>query len=112
MKRVEMVRRGGAKLIVAENAIEAAIRDVAGLTCELSDMRLTSGLSALYGQDAMQGLGEAMTALTEARGRMIEVHKALDRVKTGIGCATVMDGPISKPGDTGDDAVIRLPNVA
>lgn len=115
MKRVDMVRQGTQKLIEAENSIEKALRDVAGLTCDLSDMRLNSNLSVMYGQSAFIELSGAMTMLTDARGKIVEVHKALNEIKTGIGCANVrMDGVIyDKPQASAQgQAVVNFRDVA
>lgn len=113
MKRIDMVRRGTEKLFLAENSIEQAIRDVAGLASDLSDMRLNSSLSVMHGQDAFDGLASVMTILAKARGEIITVHKALDEVKTDIGCGARMDGiGVNKPNPQPVPAVVSLRDVA
>jgi len=108
-----MVRQGAQKLYTAENSIEQAIRDVAGLTSELSGMRLSSNLSVMHGQEAFDGLASVMAILTKARGEIISVHKALDDVKTDIGCGARLDGiAINKPAAKGEAEVIGLRDVA
>lgn len=113
MKRIDMVREGTDLLFVAENAIEQAICDVSGLMNGLVKMRLTSNLSVMHGQAAIDGLAEITTYLTTSRSRIIEVHKALSEVKTNIGCDAVMIGNIvDKPPQNGDPSVMKLKQVA
>lgn len=113
VKRTDMVRRGTQRLFTAENSIEQALRDVAGLTSDLSDMRLSGNLSVMFGQNAVTALADIMTSLADARGQIINVHKALNEVKTGIGCGAMADGTmVPKPPDTGDTKVLRLQDVA
>ena len=100
MKRVEMARRGAQQLIVAENAVEMALCEVAALTSDLGRMRLDSNLSMVIGQEAMGALVESITMLTNARGAMIKAHAHLDGVKTQIGCGAVSIGDVDK-GDGG-----------
>ncbi len=96
MKRTDMVRNGAEQLIVAENTIESAICEVAELVSKLGRMRMDSNLSAVIGQEAMDGLAETFASLSSARGAIVRVHGHLDTVKTQIGCGAMAVG-------TGDD---------
>lgn len=108
-----MVRQGTQKLFVAEDSIEQAIRDVAGLASDLSDMRLSSNLSVTLGQDAFNGLASVMTTLTRARSEIIAVHKALDEVKTNIGCGANMIGyKVSRTEENLGSTVVDIRDVA
>ena len=97
MKRADMARNGAAKLIKAENAVEAALSEVTGLVSTLGQMRLESNLSMVVGQDAMDHLVASITMLSGARGSMIKAHKHLDTVKSQIGCGAVAMGALDKP---------------
>jgi hypothetical protein len=92
MKRVDMVRVGTKELIMAENAVENALCEVAALASHLGRMRLESDMSMMYGQEAMTALVESITLLSNARGAMIKAHGALNDVKAQMGCRTVMEG--------------------
>lgn len=96
-----MVRAGASKLIVAENSIEQAFGDVADLAAALAQMRLGSDMSVMHGQEAIHGLTEVMMTLAAARGQIIAVHKALDQVKTNMGCARMEGTGQTKPDNTG-----------
>jgi hypothetical protein len=82
-----------AGLFDAEAAIDAALNKTAVLTASIPTARAGAGLSALYGQDAVERLSETIAALIQARRGIVETHKELSVVKSQIGLgALVMDG--------------------
>lgn len=82
-----------AGLFEAEAAIDAALNKTAALTASIPAARAGAGLSALFGQDALERLSETIAALALARRGIVETHKQLAVVKTQIGLGAVtMDG--------------------
>ena len=82
-----------AGLFEAEAAIDAALNKAAVLAAVMPAVRAGAGLSALFGQDAVERLSETIAALTQARRGIVETHKELSVVKAQIGLgAVVMDG--------------------
>jgi hypothetical protein len=93
-----------AGLIEAELAIDAALNKTAALAAVLPIARSGAGLSALYGQEAMERLTETMAALAQARRGIVETHKQLAEVRDQIGLGPVMGGDDSvKPPKIGAD---------
>lgn len=85
MKRLGAARNVAASLIESENAIDAALTASAKLSGDMLHGRTSAGLSALFGQDALEEVVQAQVALAEARRRMIEAHKKLTVVKHEMG---------------------------
>ncbi len=82
-----------AGLFEAEAAIDAALNKTAALTAVIPAARAGAGLSALFGQDALERLSETIAALAQARRGICETHKQLAVVKAQIGLgAVVMTG--------------------
>ncbi|HEY5410807.1 MAG TPA: hypothetical protein VIJ94_08770 [Caulobacteraceae bacterium] len=82
-----------AGLFEAEAAIDAALNKTAFLAAVIPAARAGAGLSALFGQDALERLSETIAALAQARRGIVETHKELSVVKTQIGLGSVvMDG--------------------
>jgi hypothetical protein len=81
-----------AGLFEAEAAIDAALNKTAVLAAAMPAARAGAGLSALFGQDAVERLSETIAALTQARRGIVETHKQLAEVKIQIGLGAVMTG--------------------
>lgn len=80
-------------LFEAEAAIDAALNKTACLTATIPAARAGAGLSALFGQEALESLSETIAALAQARRGIVETHRQLAVVKTQIGLgAVVMTG--------------------
>jgi hypothetical protein len=92
MRRAEIVRANAAQLFLAEDAVDKALVEVAKLAQMLSDSRLQTKLSAVVGQDAIDGIATLYRRLSKARRDAVALHKLLDDVKTQIGARTVMVG--------------------
>ena len=97
-----------AGLLEAEAAIDAALNKAAALAATMPAARTGAGLSALFGQDAVERISETINALTQARRGIIETHKELADVKVQIGLGAVMIGDdASKPAQV-DTAQVRM----
>lgn len=81
-----------AGLFEAEAAIDAALNKAAALAATMPVARTDAGLSALFGQDAVERISETINALTQARRGIIETHKELAEVKVQIGLGATMTG--------------------
>ena len=81
-----------AGLFEAEAAIDAALNKTAALTATIPAARAGAGLSALFGQDALERLSETIVALAQARRGIVETHKQLAEVKVQIGLGHLMSG--------------------
>lgn len=92
MRKAEMVRQGAEQLFTAEDAVETALCEVARLGLMLGQLRMDAKISAVVGQDAIDGVAILYKRLSKARADAIKLHAALDEVKTQIGARTVMVG--------------------
>lgn len=81
-----------AGLFEAEAAIDAALNKAAALAATMPAARTGAGLSALFGQEALERLSDTIAALAQARRGIIETHKELAEVKVQIGLGAVMIG--------------------
>jgi hypothetical protein len=96
MKRTEAARAGAEKLMRAEAAIDAALRETAELMGLLPSLRLETKLSAVIGQEAVANLGATLAHIVSARRTIIETHSALATVRTQIGCGALAVGDMDK----------------
>lgn len=96
MKRIDAARAGAQKLMRAEAAIDAALRETAELVGLLPSLRLQANLSAVIGQDAVDDLGETLSHILSARRTIIRAHGGLQTVREQIGCRTVSVGELDK----------------
>ena len=100
-------RRSGAikiasQLFSTENAIDAAITHGAELAAVMLSVRQDANLSAVLGQDALEAVLDACSALGKARSRIVEGHKALSVVQGEIGLGPMsFGGFVDKQADTG-----------
>ncbi len=81
-----------AGLLEAEAAIDAALNKTAALAAAMPLARTDAGLSALFGQDAVERLTDTIAALTQARRGIVETHKELAEVKVQMGLGAMMIG--------------------
>ena len=92
-----------AELFKAEAAIDNALNRTAALTAAVPAVRAEAGLSALFGQGAIERLSETIAALAQARRGIVECHKELAIVRDQIGLGAVAFGddgtkPLVAPG--------------
>lgn len=92
MKRTEAVKTGAAQLHITETAIASALRETSMLAVTLLDARREAGLSPVVGSVALGKLGQTTIALYAGHIAIVDVHAALNGVKTRIGCRTVASG--------------------
>jgi hypothetical protein len=64
-------------LFATENAIDAAIKEAAGLAGYLPTARAEVGVSAAVGQPAIEQVIATMAKLSEARRSIVEAHQSL-----------------------------------
>jgi hypothetical protein len=72
-------------LIQSEDAIDAALKASSKLSGDMLQGRSSAGLSALFGQEALEEVIHAQLALTEARRRIVQAHRKLEVVKHEMG---------------------------
>ncbi len=71
--------------------------------------RTDAGLSALFGQEAVERLTDTIAALTQARRGIVETHKELAEVRIQIGLGAVMSGVDgTKPAQVAPAANVQL----
>jgi len=86
------------RLLAAEAALDEALSLTADLLAEMPRQRLAAGLSATFGQDAINGAVNAQVALVEARRQLSETHQRLEETRIQIGLRTVaLGGGMIKP---------------
>ncbi len=79
-------------LFEAEAAIDQALNKTAVLAASIPSARAEAGLSAIYGQSAIERLSETLAALTQARRGIVEAHKELAIVQRQVGLGAVAYG--------------------
>lgn len=110
MKRIDAARAGAQKLMRAEAAIDAALRETAELVGLLPSLRLEANLSAVIGQDAVEDLGQTLAHILSARRTIVRAHAGLQTVREQIGCRGVSVGDMDKPGDVPRTGGLRTLN--
>jgi|TARA_R100000501_G_scaffold10060_2_gene19905 hypothetical protein len=91
-QRMAAAQKVADRLFSAEAALDSALAEVAQLTAAVPIARAEAGLSAMFGQDALQAAQAAVTALVDARGKLLETHRQLDNTKDQMGLRTKMFG--------------------
>lgn len=88
------------RLFRVETAIDAALSEAAALVSELPRARTEAYLSAVVGQQIFDRTTESLTALTQARARMVAAHHGLAALARKMGLGALAVGPLDKPEDT------------
>jgi hypothetical protein len=97
-KRRAAAERVAKLLGAAETAIDQALTCAAELNAALPAARTEAGLSAVVGQDALDGAAGVYAKLVKARRGIVETHRRLDQTKTQIGLGTIAIGDgLDKP---------------
>lgn len=95
--RAAVAHRLAGDLCSAEAAVDAAFAEVARFAASIPGARLEASLSAVVGQPVFLCLAEGMTALAEARARLVDAHSELAKVGEQIGVSHVVaHGPLDK----------------
>lgn len=79
-------------LYASEDAIDAALTQVAKFVAEMPAARQQANFAACVGQDAIAEAVNAMTALNNAREAMVKAHDALAVVRDQFGLQPVAFG--------------------
>lgn len=101
MNRSDIGRLVARRLYAAEAAIDLALAEAAELTAQLPRARAEAYLSAVTGQKAFASAAAGVTALTEARGHLVDVHNSLAALARRLDLDALAIGPIDKPDDDG-----------
>ena len=91
-RRREALNMVTAELFPAETAIDAALACSALLLGAQVNARRHANLSAVVGQKAIEENLAALSALGEARRRLVAAHAELSQVKIDIGLRSVAAG--------------------
>lgn len=92
MEKIFVVRRVGAKLVSAEDALDNAMMEAAGLMADLLQARKDLNLSVIAGDKGHAKLVQAMALMAEARTAMVDAHKELGEMKLRLGVRTKLAG--------------------
>jgi hypothetical protein len=106
-QRLTAARAVADDLFKFENAIDDAIALGAQLSSQMVTARLGANLSAVVGQDAIDGVLRTLTTIANARRELVETHHHLKTVADDIGLRTVAFGDAVKP-----PKAVRLHSVA
>ncbi len=87
--RKEVALKVTRSLYASEDAIDAALSQVARFVAEMPAARQEAKFAACVGQDALAQAIAAMTALSEAREAMVKAHDALAVVRDQFGLTPV-----------------------
>lgn len=88
-QRKEVALKVTRSLYQSEDAIDAALTQVAKFVAELPAARQEANFAACVGQDAIAKAIAAMTALSQAREAMVQAHDALAEVRDQFGLTPV-----------------------
>jgi hypothetical protein len=94
--RLAAARLLAEKLAACENAIDDALISAAELTSAAPIARRQANVSPVVGQEALALTGEALSALHEARAKMVSAHMAFAEVRDQIGLAPYATGELWK----------------
>ena len=89
------------QLFAAEAAIDAAIAATAALATLMPQVRQTGAIGACISQDALIKAMQTCTELVQARGTIVETHKALSVAQKQIGLGAVAFGGFVQKSDDG-----------
>ncbi|WKL55992.1 hypothetical protein Q1W73_09785 [Asticcacaulis sp. ZE23SCel15] len=92
MKKSEVVLAGAEKMHQTENAIDLALSEAGELLSTLARLRATSGMSAMFGQDALMCIVDNTRNLALVRGGFLEAHKELKKIHTTWAKNVVLTG--------------------
>lgn len=82
------------RLFEAEKAIDKAIAAASDLSAYMTRGRIDHDITAVLGQDALNGVAETGRSLVKARGRLLQAHEHLERDARSIGIRWKLAGPL------------------
>lgn len=100
MTKNDIAARVAGRLYTVETAIDLALAETAALMGLLPVARADALLSAVAGQRAFDGAAASVVALAQARGHVVDTHRALSALARSMGIDVTAVGPIDKPEDT------------
>jgi hypothetical protein len=96
-QRLAAARSVSADLHKFEAALDEAIALGAQLSARMVTARMEAKLSAVLGQEALDGVVRSVSTMVNARRELVEAHNHLANVKDEIGLRTVAMGDLMKP---------------
>ena len=88
MKKTLVARNVTERLFAAENAVDASIAEMSRLMTAMIETRHDLGLPATLGSEAFARVGEALSALHQARVAVVAGHHEMARVGDALGMPT------------------------
>ena len=89
-----------ARLYRVEAAIDAALAETAAFVADLPRARSEAYLSAVAGQQVFDHATESLSAINQARARMVAAHNSLAALARKMGLDILAVGPLDKPEDS------------
>jgi hypothetical protein len=97
-KRREAAETIAHRLLATEAAIDEALACAAKLTGAMPNARLTAGVAAQVGQEAMEQAVRTVSALVTARQAIVDTHKRLAETQIQVGLREInFGGMMLKP---------------
>ena len=96
MKKMLVARSVTARLHAAENAVDASIAEMSRLMTVMIETRQELGLPATLGAEAFTKVGEALSALHQARAAVVAGHHEMARVGDELGIPAVAHTGVPK----------------
>jgi hypothetical protein len=97
MDKAFVAQRVANKLWSAEDAVDGAMAQAAGLLAELTSARQELKVSAQTTEKATADLVAAIASLGQARAALVQMHDELSEVKLRVGIRTKLTGIWDKP---------------
>ncbi len=91
-QRLSAAKSVATDLFTFETALDQAIVAGSKLSSQIIGARFDANLSAVLGQDAIEGVMRTLTTIAAARRELIETHHRLKDVADEIGLRTVSFG--------------------
>jgi hypothetical protein len=115
LKRSEVVQAGAEKMRDTEIAIDLALCEAGELLSTLTRLRVTSGMSGVWGRNELALLGQGISGMIAARENIIDFHHGLKGIQ-GQWAPNVtltgndLDKPATKP-PGGSASVTQIPSM-
>lgn len=113
MKRSEVVFAGAEKMRETETAIDLALCEAGELLSTVTRLRVTSGMSGVWGREELALLGRGISGMITARENIIDFHHGLKSIQSQWAPNVTMTGnDLAKPGDSKGGAPTGITNEA
>jgi len=115
LKRSDAVLAGAEKMRDTETAIDMALCEAGELLSTVTRLRVTSGMSGVWGRDELALLGQGITGMIAARENIIDFHHGLKNIQAQWAPGVTMTGndldkPAPKP-PGGSASVTNMPTM-